>query len=76
MGIDLPEDAAGREIPLDTEVLYTEDVDPVDAAHCTGCGPVPGAVHHGHDGTYTASRTEFETTPRYRTRCGEDLANV
>lgn len=25
MRIDLPEDAAGREIPLDTEVLYTED---------------------------------------------------
>lgn len=25
MEIDLPKDAAGREIPLDTEVLYTED---------------------------------------------------
>lgn len=25
MGIDLPKDAAGREIPLDTDVLYTED---------------------------------------------------
>lgn len=25
MGIDLPKDATGREIPLDTEVLYTED---------------------------------------------------
>lgn len=35
MGIDLPKDATGREIPLDTEVLYNENGDHFDVSRFT-----------------------------------------
>lgn len=35
MGIDLPKDATGREIPLDTKVLYNEDGKSFDVNYFT-----------------------------------------
>ena len=35
MNIELPKDAEGREIPLDTEVLYDEDGHPKDVSYFT-----------------------------------------
>ena len=35
MGIDLPKDATGREIPLDTKTLYNEDGKIFDVDHFT-----------------------------------------
>lgn len=35
MNIELPKDADGREIPLDTEVLYDKDGHPNDVSYFT-----------------------------------------
>ena len=48
------------------------EADPVDAVRRPRCGLVFSAVRHGHDGRHITGRTEFETIPRYRPRCGED----
>lgn len=57
------------------EMVAIRDVDPVDAVHCPRCDLVLSVSHFEHDDTYITSWTEFETIPRYRPRCGEDLTN-
>lgn len=37
MNIELPKDAEGREIPLDTEVLYDKDGHPNDVSYFNIC---------------------------------------
>lgn len=57
------------------EMVAISEVDPVDAVHCPRRDLVFSVSHYEHDDRYITSRTEFETIPRYRPWCGEDLTD-
>lgn len=57
------------------EMVAISEVNPVDAVRCPRCDLVFSVMHYERDDCYITSRTEFETIPRYRPWCGEDLTD-
>lgn len=55
------------------EMTVIEELNPVDAVHCSKCDLVFCVTHFEHDDTYITSWDEFETIPRYCPWCGEEL---
>lgn len=87
MSVELPKDAEGREIPLDTTAMYGADGKVVNISRWVYCTAL-GFLDDFHRGWYAMGSgdrlvstvslylTPFETIPRYCPWCGEDLTNA